>query len=94
MPPTHPACRPRRSAFTLIELLTVIAIIAVLASLMMPAIKTVRSKARDVSCGTNMRQALVAIFAYNANWPAGLSNCRPGCQWEGQTMTGAGDQCR
>jgi prepilin-type N-terminal cleavage/methylation domain-containing protein len=45
-----------RRAFTLIELLTVIAIIAVLASLLMPAVAAVRNKAKETRCAGNLRQ--------------------------------------
>lgn len=55
-------------AFTLIELLVVISIIAVLASMLLPAITLVRGAAKKTVCGNNMRQVYLGIVAYTADW--------------------------
>lgn len=59
------ASRSRRpSAFTLIELLTVIAIIGILAAILIPTVGLVRAKARTTQCVSNLRQIGMACLMY------------------------------
>lgn len=54
------------AAFTLIELLTVIAIIGILAAILIPTVSSVREKARQTQCANNLRQWGMAINLYAA----------------------------
>lgn len=57
-----------KKAFTLIELIVVIAVIAMLLSILMPALADVRAKGRMTVCKSNIRQLVLANRGYaNAN---------------------------
>lgn len=58
----HP--RRGRTGFTLIELLVVVAIIAILIAVLMPSLKKSREQARQVVCGSQLRQIGTAVFIY------------------------------
>ena len=58
----------RRGFFTLIEMLVVIAVIAVLAALLFPALGVAKDMARRISCVGNLKQVGVATFTYGSDF--------------------------
>jgi prepilin-type N-terminal cleavage/methylation domain-containing protein len=66
------------AAFTLIELLVVISIIAILASMLLPAIGKVRDSAKQVNGLGNIRQVGLAHLNYAQDWDGSLPNDHAG----------------
>ncbi len=56
--------RRRSRGFTLVELLTVIAIITVLASIILPTLSTIRKTGRKRTCANNLRELGMAVFQF------------------------------
>ena len=67
----RPFHNPRRLAFTLVELLVVVGIIAVLIGLLLPVVVGARRSANQAACASNLRQWAIALNLYadqNQNW--------------------------
>jgi len=52
------------AAFTLVELLVVIAVIAILAALLLPALAKAKASAKCAACKSNLRQLGIALTMY------------------------------
>jgi len=67
----------RAGAFTLVELLTVISIIAILAALLLPAVSRSQMRAKRVWCESNLRQIGIAFHSFahdhNSKFPMEVS---------------------
>jgi prepilin-type N-terminal cleavage/methylation domain-containing protein len=57
-----------RSAFTLIEVLVVVAIIALLVSILLPSLRAARNQAKLVSCAANLKQIATLVASYQTEF--------------------------
>lgn len=86
------ATKTLRNAFTLVELLIVVGIIAVLVAILLPALNKAREQARAVNCMSNLRQLGVALQMYRNAYhdfvPAasGTDQSNPATAWSDNYM--------
>ena len=67
----------RKTAFTLVELLVVIAVIVILASILFPVFARARENARRAACQSNMKQLGLAYMQYTQDYDEKLPHIDP-----------------
>jgi len=65
-------------AFSLVELLIVIAIIAILAALLMPALTAAKLEGKRIGCQNNLRELVLGVQLYTADNDGKLPDNNPG----------------
>lgn len=71
----------RSRGFTLVELLVVIGIIALLISILLPALRRAREAANTTVCSSNIRQVMLAFRFYADDWKDFVAFGEGGAAW-------------
>jgi prepilin-type N-terminal cleavage/methylation domain-containing protein len=78
---------PRRRAFTLIELLIVVAIIALLVSILLPSLGMARELAQSAVCSANQHHIFLAAGYYSADFDGWLAPLHNRYRGHGRNLT-------
>ena len=79
----------RKTGLTLVEVLVVIAIIAVLVGLLLPAVQSAREAARRITCQNNVKQLALGLLAHESVKQLVPTNGW-GWAWTGESDRGSG----
>jgi len=71
--------RVRRFAFTLLELLVAVAIVAILAAILLPVFASAKESAKAAVCQSNLRQLGASFLLYSSDWDG---VCPPVFEWK------------
>lgn len=80
--------RRTMTAFTLVELLVVVAIISILIALLLPALGRAKKLANSLGCESNLRQLTLAYTEYTQQSPVATHGLVIPSQWPGDWATG------
>ena len=84
----------KRNSFTILELLVVISIIMILASLLLPALRRAKAAAHMTQCASNMKQIGILMAQYvdenNSCYPLSYDAGDPYAFWAGKLAAGSG----
>ena len=87
---------PRRRAFTLVEILVVLAIIGILAAILFPAFSRAQESARQTNCASNLQQIGLAVQQYyqdTRRYPDSLLDLLPeGAEYDKSTTSDGAPQ--
>ena len=89
--PSPSGRRNVRRAFTILEMLVVLGVVALLVALVLPAVQAARESARRAQCGNNLRQLSLACANHHAS-RGHLPTGGWGFAWRFDPLRGAGDR--